>query len=242
MVNNKNHEDEQMDKVEKEEKKDTTPNEHDNVKGVEDEYQDAFANDSSKANKKHLNLKKELGEMHQKHKHQEQIIQQQQHKIKNLEMKIHEQNSMFIKKLEEKMKEASSILKQKQEELYNTFDTKLEDAIFKIYKNKFDNLLSNINQFYSITNKEYDDDKLNSFIKGFSMIANGMVESLKELDIHMYTPTLGSIFNGDTAEAFEVVPDNTLPDHSIKSIVNPGFMYKDKIIKYATVKITKKES
>lgn len=170
---------------------------------------------------------------------QEQIIENLKLKVLNLEIDLRKKDQEFVSSLEQKAAQAQTILTQKTQELESKFDQKLNDALFKIFSQKTNTLLETINHFNKIVEKDYDDPKIQAFIYGFKMFSQNMIDGLGELKITKITPQIGSVLNDDEMEVFEVIEQENVKSMTILEVVNDGFKFEDKVIKFASVKVAK---
>lgn len=186
-----------------------------------------------------VDFKKEIEQLKNEIKKQQDIIDNLKSKNILLELEIKKVNDDFIKQLEIKSKQAQEILEQKTNELEQKHDQKVNDAVFKVYKYKMEPLLDAINHFTKIVNQDYEDPKVQAFVYGFKMFAQNMVDGLENLKITKITPKAGDLLNDDTMEVFEVVENTNLPSMQVLEVVHDGFKFEDKVIKFASVKVAK---
>lgn len=186
-----------------------------------------------------VDFKKEIEQLKNEIKKQQDIIENLKSKNILLELEIKKVNDDFIKQLEIKSKQAQEILEQKTNELEQKHDQKVNDAVFKVYKYKMEPLLDAINHFTKIVNQDYEDPKVQAFVYGFKMFAQNMVDGLENLKITKITPKAGDLLNDDTMEVFEVVENTNLPSMQVLEVVHDGFKFEDKVIKFASVKVAK---
>ena len=158
-------------------------------------------------------------------------------KNQQLEIQINQLNQDFVKQLETKTKQAQEILEQKVNELEARHETKVNDAVFKIFKFKMEPLLDAINHFTKIVNQNYDDPKIQAFIEGFKMFSQNMIDGLENLKITKISPQINDMLNDDTMEVFEVVQNTNKPSMHVTEVISDGFQYNDKVIKFAVVKV-----
>lgn len=168
---------------------------------------------------------------------QKEINKQLLIKITKLEQQVEQLNADFINQVQAKAEQAKTVLNQKLEQLEQAHAQKVSDAVYKIFSQKFDRLLVAINHFSKITDRKYDDEKLNAFIQGFNMISNQMIDGLDDLEISRIIPSVGQLIDDSCMEAVELVPSTNQQSLTIVEVIETGFKYKDKVIKYATVKV-----
>ncbi|MCV3743669.1 nucleotide exchange factor GrpE [Ureaplasma sp. ES3154-GEN] len=156
---------------------------------------------------------------------------------KQYEQQINQLNQDYIAKITAKTNEIQTILKTKEQALNNRFADDVKQAIYKVYKYDMDTLLTQINHFSKIVNNQYDDPKLQGFLVGFQMIANQMHEGLEDLKIQKITPVVGELLNDETMEVFETVTNTNHPALTIIEVISPGYIYDNKTIKFAVVKV-----
>lgn len=106
------------------------------------------------------------------------------------------------------------------------------------YASKYliDQLLTPLSQLDKIVELETDDEKLKNFLIGFKMIKDQIfktleADGLKEID------ALNKPFDPNFHEAMEKVHDQNLENGINVAVINKGYMYKEQLLKPATVKV-----
>lgn len=77
-----------------------------------------------------------------------------------------------------------------------------------------------------------------SFENGFKSIDKLYGNILDTLELKL-SAKIGDIFNPDFHEAVEVIEDKKVADGTIVEILDEGFLYKDRLLNYAKVKVNK---
>ena len=106
------------------------------------------------------------------------------------------------------------------------------------YASKYliDQLLTPLSQLDKIVELDTEDDKLKNFLIGFKMIKDQIfktleADGLKEID------ALNKPFDPNFHEAMEKIHDQNLPNGINVAVINKGYMYKEQLLKLATVKV-----
>lgn len=84
-------------------------------------------------------------------------------------------------------------------------------------------------------------DGAEKFINGFKMVYDNLQEILKNKGI-TEIEVLNQEFNPNIMNAVLTDCDNTKEDNIVLEVLQKGYMYQDKMIRPATVKVNKKES
>lgn len=80
------------------------------------------------------------------------------------------------------------------------------------------------------------DDEVSKFLSGFKMMYTNMLEILKSCEV-VEIDCLGKEFNANYMEAILVEHVDDKPSKSVIEVLQKGYMYKDKILRPAMVKI-----
>ena len=81
-------------------------------------------------------------------------------------------------------------------------------------------------------------DEVSKFLSGFKIIYSNMMHILEENDVKEID-CLGKEFDPLYAEAVMVEHDETKPANVVLEVFTKGYMYKDKVIRHAMVKVNK---
>ena len=106
------------------------------------------------------------------------------------------------------------------------------------YASKYliDQLLTPLSQLDKIVELPTEDEKLKNFLIGFKMIKDQIFKTL-EADGLKEIEALNQPFDPNFHEAMEKIHDQNLPNGINVAVTNKGYMYKDQLIKPATVKV-----
>ncbi len=80
------------------------------------------------------------------------------------------------------------------------------------------------------------DDEVSKFLSGFKMMYTNMLEILKSCEV-VEIDCLGKEFDANYMEAILVEHTDDKPSKSVIEVLQKGYMYKDKILRPAMVKI-----
>ena len=79
-------------------------------------------------------------------------------------------------------------------------------------------------------------DKENEFYKGFELVLKQTKEIFEKMGVTEIA-SVGEVFNPDFHNAVMHIEDDTLGENTIAEEFQKGYMYKDKVIRYAMVKV-----
>ena len=99
-------------------------------------------------------------------------------------------------------------------------------------------LIGPIDMLVQIVNMPAPSPEIQNYVIGFQMIANQLIEILKNEGLAPINVTLGSDFDPKVMEAFQI--EETLDsENKVLKVVQPGYMYKDRILRPAMVVVSK---
>lgn len=101
-------------------------------------------------------------------------------------------------------------------------------------------LINHLDNLRQVVNMTTEDEVLKNFLIGFKMINDQIFEVLKNDGLEMIDG-LNKKFDPAYQQAIEVVENNELDDNIVVEILKPGYIYKDRVIKPALVKVNKKK-
>lgn len=106
------------------------------------------------------------------------------------------------------------------------------------YASKYliDQLLTPLSQLDKIVELPTEDEKLKNFLIGFKMIKDQIFKTL-EADGLKEIEALNQPFDPNFHEAMEKIHDHNQPNGINVAVINKGYMYKEQLIKPATVKV-----
>jgi len=93
----------------------------------------------------------------------------------------------------------------------------------------------------SLFNKAKVNRSINSLQDGFISISESYEEILKQIGIERVAK-IGDTFDSNLHEAIEVIESKTTQDSTIVEVLEEGFIYNNKIINYAKVKVNRWKS
>jgi len=93
----------------------------------------------------------------------------------------------------------------------------------------------------SLFNKAKVNRSINSLQDGFISISESYEEILKQIGIERVAK-IGDTFDSNLHEAVEVIESKTTQDSTIVEVLEEGFIYNNKIINYAKVKVNRWKS
>lgn len=161
-------------------------------------------------------------------------------KVKKLEAKIEKLTSEKAE-LEEKLKTANTQYLRLLADTEN-FKKRIEEE--KIRDRKYasqrllEKLITNMDIFDKAVNMKTDDQNLMNFLIGFQMINNNLKTVLEEEGVKKINST--GMFDPHYHHAVETDYDETKEEGTILAVIKDGYMYKDRVLVAALVKVNKK--
>lgn len=167
---------------------------------------------------------KDMSKKKNKKEHESEIIVGLNSKINELEKKLLYKDAELINYRKRKDEEVSNMLKYGNSELILEMLTVVDDLERAI---KIDD--------------DILDDSLSKFLEGFKMVYGRLISILNNFDVKEIE-TLGCEFNPMYHQA--VLTDNVVDKENnvILDVMQKGYMYKDKVIRPAMVKVNIKEN
>ncbi|QVK19452.1 nucleotide exchange factor GrpE [Mycoplasmatota bacterium] len=86
-----------------------------------------------------------------------------------------------------------------------------------------------------------EDESFNNFLKGFEMIYNLLLDSLKSDGLKEINTKVNDSFDPHVHEVTEVVEVDDAKEETILEILQSGYTYKDRVIKPVKVKVSKQK-
>jgi len=107
-------------------------------------------------------------------------------------------------------------------------------------ENFIKDLLIIVDNFESAIKLEHDDisDEVGKFLSGFKMIYANLINLLDQIGVKEIE-VLGLEFNPHVAEAVMTEEDKDKPAGVVLEVYTKGYMYKDKVLRPAMVKVNK---
>ena len=158
---------------------------------------------------KHKNKKEEI-------KKKEEFLKEELQKEKEKNMRIQAEMINYKKRKEE---ETSNLLKYANEDLVSE-------------------LLPVIDNFERAIKMDNDDlsDEVSKFLEGFKMIYGNLINILNKLDVKEIEAS-GIEFDPNYHQAVLTEKDESKPSGVVLEVLQKGYMYKDKVIRPAMVKV-----
>ena len=166
-----------------------------------------------------------------------------------------EKNNRKVRKLEEKLvekdneinklkDEVKSVKEQYMRTLADTenFKKRIDDE--RIRERKYgsqrllEKLITSIDIFDKAVNMKTDDPNLGNFLLGFQMINNQLKQVLEEEGVKKIVTT--TKFDPHYHDAIDTDYDETKEEGDILMVIKDGYMYKDRVLSPALVKVNKK--
>lgn len=158
----------------------------------------------------------------------------------NLNKQISDMNADYVEKIKQKAIEAQKIIDESKLQLNERLNDEVKLKTTLYIEKKFDAILNCINQLNTIVNTSTNlDPQIQNFLIGFKMIANLFNNALSEMDITKIEINVGDKFDENTMQAFELVDDNKVESGCVSEIIGNGYIFNNKVIKHAIVKLQK---
>lgn len=161
-------------------------------------------------------------------------------KVKKLENKINKLNEE-ITELENKLKQSNEQYLRTLAEMEN-FKKRINDERIKERKyasqRLLEKLITNTDIFDKACNMQTNDPNLNNFLIGFQMINNNIKNVLEEEGVKKIK--CDGLFDPHYQHAVDTDYDETKEEGAILAVIKDGYMYKDRVLVAAMVKVNKK--
>ena len=103
------------------------------------------------------------------------------------------------------------------------------------------NLVGPIDMLLQIVNMPAPTPEVANYQIGFQMIANQLADVLKGEGLAPINAKVGDEFNPQTMQVVETVSSEEFENNKVTKIMQPGYMYKDRLLRPAMVVVNKKE-
>lgn len=157
-----------------------------------------------------------------------------------------------IKKEIEELKEKIEELEEENKKLKDTylrtlaetdnFKKRIDDERIRERKYQSQRLLEKLVSFTDIFDKacnaKYDDPMMQNFLLGFKMISDNIQNILSEEGVKKIK--IEKMFDPKFMQAMEVDYDPSKDEGEVLQVLKEGYMYKDRVLVYALVKVNKK--
>lgn len=158
----------------------------------------------------------------------------------NLSKQINDMNADYVEKIKQKTLEAQKIIDEAKSQLNERLNDEVKLKTNLYIEKRFDPILNCINQLNTIVNTNANlDPQVQNFLVGFKMITNLFNNALEEMDIIKIDVNVGDEFNENTMQSFELVDDKKVKSGCVSEIIGNGYIFNDKVIKHAIVKLQK---
>ena len=159
----------------------------------------------------------------------------EQEKIEKLELEI------------AKLKEENAKLKNEYLKAYadsQNFQKRINDQAIKDRKyasqNVIGELINPIDMLIQIVNMPAPSPEIQNYVIGFQMITNQLTDILKNEGLAPINAKVGVEFDPKCMQAVETSADENVDDNIITKVMQPGYMYKDRVLRPAMVIVNKK--
>lgn len=146
-----------------------------------------------------------------------------------------------IKELQDKLNEMTNVAARSQAEVINFKKRKEEETALRLkYCNedlllKFVEICDNFERAIKMDDNDLSDE-VSKFLSGFKMMYTNMLSILEEYGVKEIEVS-GLEFDSKTSEAVIVEHHDEMPAHVVIEVLRKGYMYKDKLLRPAMVKI-----
>ncbi len=150
-------------------------------------------------------------------------------------------NDDVIKELQDKLNEMTNVAARSQAEVINFKKRKEEETALRLrYCNedlllKFVEICDNFERAIKMDDNDLSDE-VSKFLSGFKMMYTNMLSILEEYGVKEIEVS-GLEFDSKTSEAVIVEHHDEMPAHVVIEVLRKGYMYKDKLLRPAMVKI-----
>ncbi len=159
----------------------------------------------------------------------------EQEKIEKLEVEI-------AKLKEENAKLRNEYLKAHADS--QNFQKRINDQAIKDRKyasqNVIGELINPIDMLIQIVNMPAPSPEIQNYVIGFQMITNQLTDILKNEGLAPIEAKVGKEFDPNKRQAVETSNDDSMEDNVITKVMQPGYMYKDRVLRPAMVVVNKK--
>lgn len=159
----------------------------------------------------------------------------EQEKIEKLELEI------------AKLKEENAKLKNEYLKAYadsQNFQKRINDQAIKDRKyasqTVIGELINPIDMLVQIVNMPAPSPEIQNYVIGFQMITNQLTDILKNEGLAPINAKVGVEFDPKCMQAVETSADENVDDNIITKVMQPGYMYKDRVLRPTMVIVNKK--
>ena len=101
-------------------------------------------------------------------------------------------------------------------------------------------LINPIDMLIQIVNMPAPSPEIQNYVIGFQMITNQLTDILKNEGLAPIEAKVGKEFDPNKMQAVETSNDESMEDNVITKVMQPGYMYKDRVLRPAMVVVNKK--
>ncbi len=159
----------------------------------------------------------------------------------NEEKKVKKKNNKEVEKLEQEITSLQDKYLRSSAEIQN-MKRRFEEELAKYFKYEGEDFIKNIllivDDFERAINMDDNDlnDAESRFLVGFKMIYARFIDLLKDREV-IEIDCLGKEFDPNTMEAILTDKDETRESNIVLDVLQKGYIYKDKVIRPAMVKV-----
>lgn len=102
-------------------------------------------------------------------------------------------------------------------------------------------LINPIDMLVKIVNSPAPTPEIANYLIGFKMLANQMIDILKEEGLAEIKSAVGDEFNPAVMQAMSVEETTEFEENTIVRVMQTGYMYKDRVLRPAMVVVSKKK-
>lgn len=152
-------------------------------------------------------------------------------------------DQMIIEMLSNKNKDLEEKYMRLQAEFLN-FRTRTQNEVSKMLKYEGEEFIKqilvlkdNLERAVSLDDNDLSDE-VSKFLSGFKLILGNLQTTMENYEVKEID-CLGKEFDPNVAEAVITEHDPNKPENVVLEVLTKGYMYKDKIIRHACVKVNK---
>ena len=194
---------------------------------AKEEKAEAEVKEETKANESEKVEEKKDPKKEKKDKHKE-AISKLEKEIAELKEKNKELRNDYLK--------AYAELENAKKRIKEDSDTKIKYAS----QNLVGELIQPINMLKMIVDMPAPSDEVKNYVIGFQMITNQLVDILQSSGLAPINVEVGKEFDPKVMTVIDTAYDESYEENVVLTIKQPGYMYKDRVLKTAMVIVNKK--
>lgn len=188
--------------------------------------------DLEKLTEENLALKKELLQLNT-------LINNLKEENNKLQAGMQQNQQQLIDKLKEKQNEAKEQLEARLAQLEQDKQSEIDQRRDSIYVDVVSQFLSPFLLFEKTITAPIQNEAVKNYVQGYNMICNMFKDTFNNLGIEQIVVNPGDEFNHNFMEAFDTESNPNFKPNQVTKVVDKGFVYKGKVIKYTTVVVNK---